>query len=54
MKINYINQQHWDDLYTKLYEAYEQCSKNYDDTYREKIGVILDHMIVNKPYMAIK
>lgn len=51
---NTISQQHWDDLYTKLYEAYEECSKNYDETYKQKIGIILDHMIENKPHLNIK
>ena len=54
IKLNYISKEHWDNLYTKLYEAYEECSKNYDETYRQFIGEILDHMITNKPYMAIK
>jgi hypothetical protein len=49
-----ITQEHWDTLYAKLYEAYEECSKNYDETYRQKIGMILDHMIYNQPYMNIK
>ena len=49
-----INKDHWDTLYTKLYEAYEECSKNYNETYRHKIGIILDHMIENKPYLDIK
>jgi hypothetical protein len=49
-----ISQQHWDTLYTKLYDAYEECSKNYDETYRQFIGEILDHMINNKPYLNIK
>jgi hypothetical protein len=49
-----INQQHWDTLYTKLYDAYEECSKNYDETYRQMIGEVLDHMINNKPYLNIK
>jgi hypothetical protein len=49
-----ITKQHWDTLYTKLYEAYEECSKNYDETYRQMIGEVLDHMIKNKPYLNIK
>jgi hypothetical protein len=49
-----ITQEHWDTLYTKLYEAYEECSKNYDETYRQMIGQVLDHMIYNKPYLNIK
>jgi hypothetical protein len=52
--MNVISQQHWDTLYTKLYDAYEECSKNYDETYRQFIGEILDHMINNKPYLNIK
>lgn len=54
MEVNYISKQYWDDLYIKLYDAYEHCSKNYDETYRQKIGMILDHMIDNKPHLAIK
>ena len=51
---NIISQQHWNSLYTTLYEAYEECCKNYDETYRQKIGIILDHMIDNQPYLNIK
>ena len=46
-----VTQKHWDTLYTKLYDAYEECVKNCDDTYRQKIGIILDHMIYNQPYI---
>ena len=49
-----ITQTHWDTLYTKLYDAYEECSKNYDETYRQMIGEVLDHMINNKPFLNIK
>ena len=51
---NTISRQHWNTLYIKLYEAYEECSKNYDETYRQKIGIILDHMIYNQSYLNIK
>jgi hypothetical protein len=51
---NTISRQHWNTLYIKLYEAYEECSKNYDETYRQKIGIILDHMIYNQPHLNIK
>jgi hypothetical protein len=47
-------EKHWDKLYTQLYKAYEECSKNYDETYQQKIGMILDHMTFNKPYMNWK
>jgi hypothetical protein len=49
-----INRQHWDALYTKLYDAYEECSKNYDETYRQMIGEVLDHMIRNEKYLNIQ
>lgn len=49
-----MTQEHWDRLYTQLYAAYEECSKNYDETYRQKIGIILDHMIDNRPYLNLK
>jgi len=54
MKLTTISQQHWDTLYAKLYDAYEECSKNYDETYRHMIGEVLDHMIRNKPYLNIQ
>jgi hypothetical protein len=44
----------WDSLYTKLYDVYEECSKNYEETYRVKVGIILDHMIENKKWMVTK
>ena len=46
-----MTQTHWDALYEKLYDAYEECSKNCDETYRQKIGIILDHMIENKKWV---
>ena len=49
-----ISQQHWDTLYTKLYDAYEECGNNYNETYRAMIGEVLDHMIYNKPYLNIQ
>ena len=52
-KMTIITQKHWDTLYTKLYDAYEECSQNYDETYRHMIGQVLDHMIYNKPYLHI-
>ena len=54
MKPTVISQQHWDTLYTKLYDAYDECSKNYNETYRAMIGEVLDHMIYNKPYLNIQ
>jgi len=49
-----ITQEHWDTLYTKLYEAYEECVENQNETYRQKIGIVLDHMIYNQPCLNIK
>lgn len=49
-----ISKDHWDDLYCKLYEVYDDCGKNFNETYRQKIGEILDHMITNKPHLYIK
>lgn len=49
-----ITQEHWDALYAKLYEAYEECVKNQDETYRQMIGIVLDHMLYNQPYLNIK
>jgi hypothetical protein len=54
MKTNYINKQHWDDLYARLHDAYAECLKHHNPTYEQKLAQILDHMIVNKPHMAIK
>jgi hypothetical protein len=52
--MNYISKEHWDSLYTQLYAAYEECSRNYNETYRQMLGEVLDHMITNKPYLNIK
>lgn len=49
-----ITQTHWNTLYTKLYDAYEECSKNYDETYRQMIAEVLDHMIYNQPIKEFK
>ena len=49
-----INKDHWDTLYTKLYDAYELCCKNDDDTYLHMIGQILDHMNRNEKFLNIK
>ena len=49
-----ISREHWDTLYTKLYDAYDECVNTYDDTYRQMIGMILDHMIYNQPHLNIK
>ena len=40
--------QNWNDIYIKLYEVYDDCGKNYHETYREKLGEILDYLIDNK------
>ena len=52
--MNYISKEHWDALYRKLYDSYDECGKNDDETYRHMIGQVLDHMITNKPYLNIK
>jgi len=52
--MTYISREHWNSLYSKVYDAYEQCSKCYDETYRHKLGEILDHMIRNEKYLNIK
>ncbi len=49
-----ITQEHWDTLYAKLYEAYEECVEKQNETYRQKIGIVLDHMLYNQPYLNIK
>ena len=54
MKTNYINKQHWDDLYARLHDAYAECLKYHNPTYEQKLAQILDHMIINKPHLAIK
>mgnify|MGYP006269473109 FL=1 len=54
MKPTVISQQHWDSLYRKLYDAYDECGNNYNETYRAMIGEVLDHMIYNKPYLNIQ
>jgi len=49
-----ISRHHWDTLYTMLYDAYEECSKNQDETYRQMIGQVLDHMIYNEKHLVIE
>jgi hypothetical protein len=45
---NTMTLQNWGDIYIKLYEVYDDCGKNYHETYREKLGEILDYLIDNK------
>jgi hypothetical protein len=40
--------QDWSFLYIQLYEVYDDCGKNYNETCREKLGEILDYLIDNK------
>jgi hypothetical protein len=49
-----ISNQHWTELYNKLYDAYELCCKNDDETYLYMVGQILDHMNRNKQFLNIK
>ena len=48
-----MSQEHWDDLYQRLNDAYQKCVENDDETYSIKIGIILDHMIYNQPYLTL-
>ena len=41
--------QQWDDLYIKLYDAYDYCGNTYNETYRQQIGMILDQLIDTQP-----
>ena len=45
---NTMTLQNWSDIYVKLYEVYDDCGKNYHETYREKLGEVLDYLIDNK------
>jgi len=49
-----LSEEHWDKLYSLLSTAYEECCEQNDDIYQSKIGIILDHMIENKPYLLRK
>ncbi len=49
-----MTQQHFEELYRKLFDAYKECVDNSDETYAQKIGMILDHMIYNKPHLYLK
>lgn len=44
-----MTKQQWDELYIKLYDVYVYCGSTDNETYREQIGMILDHLIDNKP-----
>ena len=52
--LNYISKEHWGSLYRQLYAAYDECGKNHNETYRQMLGEVLDHMITNKPYLVFK
>ena len=49
-----LSEKHWDTLYSLLFAAHEECREQNDDIYQSKIGVIIDHMIENKPYLLRK
>lgn len=49
-----IDKTHWEDLYTRLYDAYKECMYNDNPTYQQKLAQILDHMIINKKYLHIR
>ena len=44
-----MTRQQWDDLYIKLYDAYDYCGNTYNETYRQQIGMILDQLIDTQP-----
>jgi hypothetical protein len=49
-----MSKEHFESLYKGLYDLYVECLQQGDETYREKIGMILDHMIYNKPHLYLK
>lgn len=49
-----IDKTHWEDLYTRLYDAYKECMHNDNPTYEQKLAQILDHMIINKKHLYIR
>jgi hypothetical protein len=49
-----INKQHWDDLYARLHDAYNECLKHHNPAYEQKLAQVLDHMITNKKYLNIR
>lgn len=49
-----MTKEHFEKLYKQLHDAYTECVKNNDETYQQKIGMILDHMIYNQPHMYLK
>jgi hypothetical protein len=48
-----MNRQDWDDLYIKLYDAYEFAGLK-DEYIRSTLGDALDHMIHLKELLAIE
>jgi hypothetical protein len=44
-----MTREQWDDLYIKLYDAYDYCGNTYNETYRQQIGMILDQLIDTQP-----
>jgi hypothetical protein len=49
-----ISKEHWDDLYARLHDAYNECLKYHNPTYEQKLAQVLDHMITNKKYLNIQ
>jgi len=49
-----MTHEHWNYLYDRLYETHEECKRVDDQTYKLMIGMILRHMLDNKPYLNLK
>ena len=49
-----MTQEHFEDLYKRLFDAYKECVEHDNQTYQQSIGQILDHMIYNRPYLKLK
>lgn len=49
-----MTREHFENLYKGLYDLYAECVQQGDETYQQKIGMILDHMIYNQPHLLLK
>lgn len=49
-----MTKEHFENLYKGLFDLYTECVQEGDETYQQKIGMILDHMIYNQPHLYLK
>ncbi len=46
-----LKRSHWEKLRSMLLDAHAECVVSEDETYAQKIGIILDHMSDNEKFL---